>query len=267
MTYTLSAAKLQSYYRCPRAYYFRYERKLPGASFFGSAALGTSLHQALAQIYGEWHYQSAIPSLEWIEHCWNQQASGLSQAQMDEGRAILRRYYYEYIVAQQTLRRPLAVEGRIQGKLQVENVEFTLSGRYDRIDYLDDGLELIDYKSTKSTRDIYDFDTEEVDLQIGLYYLALEQHYQRSLRRLSLVYLRTGEKISFDATPFHRQRVQRVISDLAWELRHDRDWQPFPGDQCDRCAYARYCPAACPQPEPLPDYAKPEPQLQLVLSI
>ena len=61
MTYALSAAKLQTYYRCPRAYYFRYERRIESAAFFGSAVLGTSLHQALAQIYQDWHYQDAIP--------------------------------------------------------------------------------------------------------------------------------------------------------------------------------------------------------------
>ncbi|MBF2090515.1 MAG: PD-(D/E)XK nuclease family protein [Synechococcales cyanobacterium K44_A2020_017] len=264
MTYPLSAAKLQCYDRCPKSYYFRYERKLPGTAFFGSAALGTSLHQALAQIYRDWHYQDALPALEWIEHCWNQQSNGLSSKQLEEGRGILRRYYHEFIMAEAAMRRPLAVEGRIQGTLQVENLEFSLSGRYDRIDYLDDGLELIDYKSTK---DVNLSESDELDLQIGLYYLALEQHYQRSLKQLSLIYLRTGDKVSFEVTPFHRERVTALISELALELRHDRRWQPFAGEQCDRCAYAKYCSAACACPEPLPDTAKPEPQLQLVLGL
>lgn len=264
MTYAVSAAKLQTYYRCPRSYYYRYERKLPSAAFFGSAALGTSLHQALAQIYKDWHYQEPTPRLEWVEHCWNQQMRDLSPGQIDEGRTILRRYYYEFIANQRFFRKPLAVEGRIQGTLQVQNLEFVLSGRYDRLDYLNDGLELIDYKSTK---EISAIDPEDMDLQIGLYYLALEQRYRRSLKRLSLIYLRSGDKISFEATPFHRERVKTVISDLAMQLRHDRLWKPFPGSQCDRCAYARYCPAVSVSPEPLPDDARPEPQLQLALSL
>lgn len=264
MSYVLSAAKLQTYQRCPRAYYFRYERRLDGSSFFGSAALGTSLHQALAQIYQDWHYQDSIPRLDWIEYCWNQQIGDLSSNQIAEGRAILRRYYYSFIVSQSAMRRPLAVEGRIQGSMQVENLEFVLSGRYDRLDYLDDGLELIDYKSAK---DIEIAEPEAVDLQIGLYYLALEQRYQRSLKQLSLLYLRTGEKVSYTATPEHRHRVEQVISDLALELRQDRRWVPFPGNQCDRCAYARYCPALQSEPEPLPEDARPEPGLQLVLSL
>lgn len=264
MSYVLSAAKLQSYYRCPQSYYFRYERKIQGAAFFGSAVLGTSLHQALAQIYQDWHYQQPIPNFDWIEQCWDRQTGGLTANQISEGRSILRRYYNTFIASQSALRKPLAVEGRIQGSLWVENVEFVLSGRYDRIDSLEDGLELIDYKSA---REVEAYESDEVDLQIGLYYLALEQRYRRRLKRLSLLYLRTGEKISFEATPEHRERVQSVVGDLALQLRHDQRWLPFPGDQCDRCAYARYCPGIHAEPEPLPQDAKPQEGLQLVLSL
>ncbi|NJL38697.1 MAG: PD-(D/E)XK nuclease family protein [Leptolyngbyaceae cyanobacterium SM1_4_3] len=264
MPYTLSAAKLQTYYHCPQAYYFRYERRIQGAAFFGSAALGTSLHQALAQIYQDWHYQDAIPRYEWIEYCWSRQNKDLTANQMAEGRSILKRYYTDFIVSQSVMRRPVAVEGRIQGTLQVQNLEFTLSGRYDRLDLLEDGLELIDYKSTK---EVDPPQPDEMDLQIGLYYLALEQRYQYSLKRLSLVYLRTGDKVSFEVTPSHRQQVESVISELALQLRHDRKWLPFPGEQCDRCAYARYCPAISSEPDPLPEDAKPESGLQLVLSL
>lgn len=264
MTYLLSAAKLQSYYRCPRAYYYRYERRIEGSAFFGSAALGTSLHQALAQIYQDWHYQDPVPRLEWIEYCWSQQTEGLSANQITEGRSILQRYYHNFIASQSAMRKPLAVEGKIQGSLRVENLEFVLSGRYDRLDYLEDGLELIDYKSAK---EIEHSEPDEVDLQIGLYYLALEQRYRRNLKRLSLLYLRSGEKISFEASSVHRDRVASVISDLAVELRRDRRWLPFPGGQCDRCAYSRYCPAVNPDPDPIPNDARPEPGLQLVLSL
>jgi putative RecB family exonuclease len=264
MPYVLSAAKLQTYYRCPQAYYFRYERRIQGAAFFSSAALGTSLHQALAQIYQDWHYQDPIPRFDWLEHCWSQQTSGLTTSQISEGRGILRRYYESFIASRSAIRRPVAVEGKIQGSLRVENLEFVLSGRYDRLDWLDDGLELIDYKSTKEPEPVQ---PDEIDLQIGLYYLALEQRYRCNLKRLTLLYLRTGEQLSFDVTPGHRQQVESIISELAVQLRHDRRWLPFPGEQCDRCAYARYCPAIHAEPEPLPEDAKPEAGLQLVLSI
>lgn len=267
MAYSVSAAKLQTYDQCPRSYYYRYERKLPSASFFGAAALGTSLHKALAQIYSGWHYEQPIPAQEWVETCWNQQvkATGhrLTDSQKAEGRDMLQRYYREFIAPEKSLRRPLAVEGRIQGKLQMENVEFKLSGRYDRLDYLDDGLELIDYKSTKTVKPI---DPDDMDLQLGLYYLALEQRYPENLKRLSFIFLRTGEKVSFDVKPFHRERVKALVGELAMQLRYDSRWPAFPGQQCNRCAFVKYCAAAHPEPEPLPKEAKPEPQLQLAFN-
>jgi putative RecB family exonuclease len=193
---------------------------LKNAAFFGSAALGTALHQALAQIYQDWHYMEPLPELNWIHHCWNQHSSSLSPDQALEGKEILEGYYYKFIAGEIALKRLLAVEGKIQGQLQVENLEFRISGRYDHLDYLEDGLELIDYKSTKEVKLP---DPAEIDLQIGLYYLALEQRYRQSLKRLSLLYLRAGEKVSFDASAEHKQQVEATISELALQLRTDRE--------------------------------------------
>lgn len=266
MAYQISATKLQAYHRCPYAYYLKYEHKLSTNEFFGSAALGTALHQALAHCHRDWHYRQPIPDLTWIHHCWEKQTDGLSSNQVKEGQEILENYYNNFIAGSVALARPLAVEGRIQGYLQVENLEFTISGRYDRIDFLrEGGLELIDYKSS---REMKLPDTAEMDLQIGLYYLALEQTYRQSLKSLSLLFLRTGEKVSFEAIPEHKERVEAVIGDLAVRLRQDQFWEPNPGRQCDRCAYARHCPAIAPEPIPLPPTkaSVPSRQLQLALS-
>jgi putative RecB family exonuclease len=158
---------------------------------------------------------------------------------------------------------PLAVEGKIQGYLQAENLEFMIVGRYDRIDFLPNGLELIDYKSSRERKLP---DSSEIDVQIGLYYLALEQTYRQSLKYLSLLFLRSGEKVRFKATPEHQERVQEMITNLAVRLRHDRGWEPTPGKQCDRCTFARYCPAVTANPLPVPE-TQAKPQLQLALNL
>lgn len=172
-------------------------------------------------------------------------------------------YYHNFIATEVALTQPLAVEGRIQGYLQVENLEFLIGGRYDRLDFLPDGLELIDYKSGREAKLP---DETEMDIQIGLYYLALEQTYHQSLRYLSLLFLRTGEKIQFEATKQHKDRVQRMISNLAVRLRYDRGWEPSPGEQCDRCTFSRYCSAVTANPAPLPE-TQAKSQLQLVLNL
>jgi len=237
---------------------------MSGPVSFGSTSLGTALHQALATIYRDWHYQDPLPQLEWLELCWHQHNAKLNPAQQAEGWEILYNYCQRFISTLNSLKRPLAVEGKLQGSLEVENVEFVLTGRYDRLDWLDDGVELIDYKSAKQ---VSLPEPAEVDLQLGLYYLALEQVYQQSLRKLSFIYLRTGEQISFDVTPELKRQLEDTIGELALSLRADAEWEPTPGEQCDRCGYKRYCPAMEDKPEPLPETAKPASQVQLVLSL
>ncbi len=70
MVYRLSATKLNSYRRCPQAYYFQYERKLAGQSSFGSPALGNALHKALAVFYEDWNYGVPTPPRSWLHVCW-----------------------------------------------------------------------------------------------------------------------------------------------------------------------------------------------------
>jgi len=264
MPYSLSATKLQNYHRCPQAYYFRYERGMNGPVSFGSTTLGIALHQALATLYRDWSYQDPLPQVEWLKFCWHQNNAKLSPAQQAEGWDILYNYWERYISTQTSMKRPLAVEGKLQGSLEVENVEFVLTGRYDRLDWLDNGVELIDYKSAKQ---VALPEPAEIDLQLGLYYLALEQVYQQSLRRLSFIYLRTGEQMSFEVTSKLKEQLQDTIGELAVRLRSDARWDPAPGEPCDRCGYKRYCPAMEGKPEPLPQTAKPAPQVQLVLSL
>lgn len=263
MAYQISATKLQAYNRCPYAYYLRYERKVTSNEFFGSTALGIALHQALAQCHRDWHYEDPLPDLRWVQHCWKQNSAGLTANQYTEGLEILENYYNHFIATETSLYEPLAVEGKIHGLLQLESLEFLIVGRYDRLDFLRDGLELIDYKSG---REVKLPDAVEVDIQIGLYYLALEQTYRQSLRYLSLLFLRTGDKIQFEASKDHKDHVQEMISNLAVRLRYDQGWEPTPGEHCDRCTFARYCPAVNAEPSPLPE-TRSKSQLQLTLNL
>jgi len=267
MAYQLSATKLQYYSRCPRSYYYRYEQGIKDAAAFGSASLGQALHHALAAVYRDWHYQTALPPLDWLRQCWDAQLAHLSPQQTETGWNILSQYYSQEIQPLGLLKRPLAVEGRIAGQLIVEGVEFKITGRYDRLDALegtDAGLALIDYKSGKTAQVP---SPGQIDLQLGLYYLALEQHYPQTLKSMSLVYLRTGKRFTFEASEDHKQRVKALISQLALKLRQEQDWPPQCSEACSRCSYARYCPAVSQKPEPVPERQGPRRLLQLSFAI
>ena len=248
MTYSLTATKLQTYGRCAQQFYYRYERKVSAPPSFGSAALGTALHRALRMIHGDWHYMEPFIPWYWVEQCWQECSQELSEDQQAEGLKILRVYADKFL--SDLVRRPLALEGRIEAELIFHHVPFKVSGRYDRLEYLEGGmLHLIDYKSQKQ-KDLSQLDG--LDLQIGLYYLALEQRYHAALAKMSLLFLRTGEMISFEASLEHRQRVLELVSDLALKL-HNEDWTPTTGAHCSDCVYRKYCAAVVSDPVPLPE--------------
>jgi putative RecB family exonuclease len=261
--YPLSATKLVTYKQCPQAYSFRYEHRLQSPSAFGSAELGKALHQALAVAYQNWHYNQHKPDWKWFDGCWNASCARLSPAQVEEGRNILHGYYSKFVEPLAVMERPLGIESRIAAKVQFENIEFSLNGRYDRLALLADGdLELIDYKTNKTPTI-----PEEMDVQLGLYYLALEQVYQQSLKCLTLLFLRTGECIHFEVTAAHQEQVRSLIAALALKLRSDEQWEPCIGSHCDRCGYQKYCGAKTSEPEPLPEGVKRSRLVQLALGV
>ncbi|HEY9825717.1 MAG TPA: PD-(D/E)XK nuclease family protein [Stenomitos sp.] len=262
MTYSLSATKLVTYKQCPQQYRLRYDHKLKTPVAFGSTELGNALHHALAIAYRDWHYNEHKPGWDWFESCWNQSVQKLSAPQIAEGQDILYRYYCDSVVPVGVMQRPLGIEGRIAAKVQFENIEFALTGRYDRLDNIDGELELIDYKTTKNPNI-----PDGIDVQLGLYYLALQQVYRRSLKRLTLIFLRSGEKHSFDVTADHEEEVRSLISALALRLRSDQEWEPNTGDHCKRCTYQKYCAGVCEQPEPVPLEVRSLQQVQLVLGV
>ena len=262
MTYSLSATKLVTYKQCPQAYNFHYERGISSRSAFGSADLGNALHQALAIAYRDWHYNEHKPEWKWFESCWGNSIAKLSEAQVLDGRNILRKYYNDFVLPLDVMPRPLGVESKISAKVQFENIEFALNGRYDRLDNANGNLELIDYKTIKNSNV-----PDSVDVQLGLYYLALQQVYRQSLKKLTLIFLRAGESLSFEVTQAHQAQVQQLISGLALRLRNDSEWEPSPGEHCGRCTYQKYCGAVCAEPEPLPEGGRGRKQVQLVLGV
>lgn len=249
MAYRLSATRLQTYRRCAQAYYWRYEKRLPGPAGFGGTALGSTLHRCLAQFHGDWDALEPQPSFDWLAHCWQTAAIALNHEQQHEGWQILETYYREQIQPQVQWQKPLAVEGRIQATLVLEGIEFVVSGRYDRLDLRDDGLHLVDYKSAKRLEPPK---AEQIDVQLGLYQLALEQRYGQ-LRSLSLVHLRSGQSYCYPCTESQREEVLEQIATLAQQIRSDQQWQPQVGDQCRSCGYQRYCPAVNAEAEPIPE--------------
>jgi CRISPR/Cas system-associated exonuclease Cas4 (RecB family) len=83
---------------------------------------------------------------------------------------------------------------------------------------------------------------EASDLQLGLYQIALEQHYG-ALRTLSLSHLRSGQRVIYPCTPLQRQMVLQRIGQRALQIRSEQEWQVEVNGQCGTCSYRCFCPS------------------------
>ena len=152
VTYSLSATKLQAYSRCPRFYSLKYHHRLPSKPI-RQPLLGKALHDALAQFY-RWPGWRGLPSLDVLHDCWIsavEKLPNLTCEQQDQGWDILREYYEQFVASLEQWQEPVAVEGRLEGRLHAAQVEFKITGRYDRLERLlshdaTAQLHLIDYK-------------------------------------------------------------------------------------------------------------------------
>ena len=262
MAYPISTTKLVTYQTCAKAYELRFERGLGSPAMFGSPDLGNALHKALAMAYRDWHYNDHKPTWKWFETCWTSSIDKLSDKQIQDGRSMLEGYYFDFVKPLTVMPRPLGIESRIRATVQFGGIQFVLTGRYDRLDYLAEGLDLFEFKSRKNTAP-----SDQVDVRLGIYSIALQQVYQMTLKQVNLVFLRSRETLSYDVNDSHREQVQSLIADLALKLLNDDEWQPNPGHHCERCGFAKYCPAKSEKPEPLPETSRKQRGVQLALAL
>lgn len=254
MTYSLSATKLQAYSRCPRFYALKYHQHLPSRPI-RPPLLGKALHDALAEFHS-WPGWRGLPSLDVMHDCWIEvvvKFPQLTPTQQTEGWTILQKYFDQFISPLEQWQEPVAVEGRLDGRLHAVQVEFKIIGRYDRLERLPNQtataqLHLIDYKTSKTVQTPKEL---EVDLQLGLYQMAITQRYGAALAKVSHIYLRSGDQVSFETRPEQKALVQAQIEELAHLLVSDQEFEARPGEHCRQCDFQQYCPAVSQTPEPI----------------
>lgn len=118
----------------------------------------------------------------------------------------------------------------------------TWRGRIDRIESDGERLRIIDYKSSRTlpTKD-------EVggSLQLGFYALAAEAELDGNVEAAEFWYPARTDRKSLAAFPLDLERLPEVAVRL--EAAADgivaENWDPKPGQQCDRCRVRNLCPA------------------------
>lgn len=128
-----------------------------------------------------------------------------------------------------------------------------LRGIIDRVDVAPTGeVRIVDYKTGKAPRPEY---AEGALFQMKFYALVVWRLKQVVPRRLQLVYLGSGDVLTYDPVVADLERVERKLLAL-WEAIREAtesgEWRPRPTKLCGWCDHRAVCPEFGGTPPPYP---------------
>ncbi|MEO1511972.1 MAG: PD-(D/E)XK nuclease family protein, partial [Planctomycetota bacterium] len=234
----LSFSHVDLYTACPRCYYARHVygiEEARGASLVvGKVVHGAIeaflLRQRLADAEG-----GAAPSGEDLLALGRSLAlgelagAGLSEAevgqQLAQVGAQLRVYLERFHDADDEI---LEIERRLEVPLEVDGVRHTLVAKFDRLDRIEGGVRLIDYKTGAPSKK-YVSPSASADLQLGIYRIALDAYFEGEVSGEAEYWLlATGEvgRVSLDRLREKSEKTVGTIETAARGMmagRFDRD--------------------------------------------
>ncbi len=137
------------------------------------------------------------------------------------------------------------LESRFTIEIENKNKKEThlVSGFIDRIDKIEDGFEIIDYKTSRKLPPQKMIDS---NLQLLIYLLAFLKRYPNEEKnlgkvKLSLYFLQHGTKLSAQKNPDQLQAGIKEVLDIIDQIEN-LDYPPMVTPLCDWCGYQKMCP-------------------------
>jgi putative RecB family exonuclease len=268
---SLSPSRAADFMRCPLLYRLRVIDRLPEKPS-EAATRGTVVHAVLERLFdapaaqrtaeraramvpGEWQRMlTARPELASLFRAADDAVDAGALAQwLESAERLVDRWF--------TLEDPTRLEPA-ERELYVETVlesGLTLRGYVDRLDVApaSGDLRVVDYKTGKAPRPEY---TDEPLFQMKFYALVLWRLRGVVPRRLQLVYLGSGDVVTYDPTEADLRSTERKLQAL-WEAitaaTASGDWRPRRTPLCGWCDHQAVCPefGGTPPPYPLAETA------------
>ncbi|MFD8808244.1 RecB family exonuclease [Streptomyces sp. NPDC059597] len=261
---SLSPSRASDFMQCPLLYRFRVIDRLPEKPS-EAATRGTLVHAVLERLFdapaGERtapRAKSLVPG-QWDKLRESRPEVGELFADDPEGerlarwlgeaeRLVERWFTLEDPTRLEPAERELFVEAELDSGLR-------LRGIIDRVDVAPTGeVRIVDYKTGKAPRPEY---AESALFQMKFYALVVWRLKQVVPRRLQLVYLGSGDVLTYDPVPGDLERMERRLLAL-WEAisraTETGEWRPRPTKLCGWCDHQACCPefGGTPPPYPLP---------------
>ncbi|MFF5965810.1 RecB family exonuclease [Streptomyces collinus] len=261
---SLSPSRASDFMQCPLLYRFRVIDRLPEKPS-EAATRGTLVHAVLERLFdapaaertpprakslipGQWdRLRETRPE---VVELFADDPQGERLARwLGEAEQLVERWFtLEDPSRLEPAERELFVEAELESGLR-------LRGIIDRVDVAPTGeVRIVDYKTGKAPRPEY---SEGALFQMKFYALVVWRLKNVVPRRLQLVYLGSGQVLTYDPVLADLERIERKLLAL-WEAirlaTETGDWRPRPTKLCGWCDHQAHCPefGGTPPPYPLP---------------
>ncbi|MGC8651032.1 MAG: RecB family exonuclease [Minisyncoccia bacterium] len=246
----ISYSSLENFKNCPLKYKFSEIDKIKEPKT-KEAIFGNYIHQILKWFYQQDPHFPTLDGLrEYYYNHWPKKEDNFSwqneQEEKDyfqEGLRMLEEFYKKNMPPKTMI---MDLETRFEAVIDETPNEpggkHILTGVIDRIDKLpDETIEIIDYKTGKRMPSQNDVDT---NLQLSIYALGLQRKWPKIKLedlRLSLYFLKFGEKIETKKTQEDINQTQTKLIDLIHQIQNS-SFEPKASPLCNWCGYKPICP-------------------------
>ena len=151
------------------------------------------------------------------------------------GKKILKDFYNQFVKnPPEILRINNQIALELPFKLKLE--DYILIGRIDRIDKLNKGIKIIDYKTGKFKEKL----SPEEKQQLLIYQIAAEEVFGLKISELGYYYLKEGKITSFLGNDKEKKtQKEKILSEI--KKIKKSDFAPTPGWQCKFCDFKDIC--------------------------
>ena len=249
-----SYSNIECFRNCPLKYKYQNIDKIKAPKNI-DALFGSSIHASLKFMFQRGPlYPTLDQIIDFFRTIWEQKKLPMDTDALDssaetvyykEGISLLEKFYksnppWNFNVVDMESRFEFEIEDAKTGEKHI------ISGIMDRVDKnADDSFEIIDYKTKRKMPAQKDIDS---DLQMSIYQLGLMKkwpHISPAKIKLSLYFLKHGEKISTSRTLEQIEETRKFILDTIIDISEKTktgEFPPYPSPLCDWCEYKQMCP-------------------------
>lgn len=263
LPFYLSFSQLSCFSDCPYKYRFSYILKIPsrGKHFF---SFGETMHNVLQKTFELVKERSGLVQndlfsasktnkkassknildidikleemLEIYKNCWIEdwyQNEEQKQAYKKSGKRIIKDFHK---IHNKKWPETVLLEKGFNLKIEADDGAYSLRGRIDRVDKIDDKVKIVDYKTGNPKEKLMPNDK----YQLLIYQMALEDLFREEVKALSFYYLENNSEVEFLGSEKEISAVKDKIRKAIREINKG-EFPPKPGPLCAFCDYKDIC--------------------------